>query len=366
MRTTTRTMTTTMSTNTSTEQRRHHRVTQQEISDRVAMLRQRGLGRSDVEDEMDGWRKTLRYPRLTANALDRRIIEAYKLATETATQTDVIEAVLRTVFRHLPSPPSLARLAEWLDQYRAWLSGLDPVVKELLRPKLVERLERLKVENATRIVAAVLRHQQPDKANLPEHQGQSISLPTIEPAVDPVDGDQLLTDLAATFEKYVFLPKHASTALALAVVMAHTHDIQTISPMIAVVSPEPECGKTTLLLVGKAVMPRALLNADITKATLFRMIEKYHPSLLVDEADSIFKDNDDLRSVFNASHVRKSAVVPRTVGDHHEPQLFSTWCPKWLALIGKLPPTLEGRSIIIRMRRRTWKDQVERLRQDRI
>jgi len=239
-------------------------------------------------------------------------------------------------------------------------------VKELLRPKLVERLERLKVENATRIVAAVLRHQQPDKANLPEHQGQSISLPTIEPAVDPVDGDQLLTDLAATFEKYVFLPKHASTALALAVVMAHTHDIQTISPMIAVVSPEPECGKTTLLLVGKAVMPRALLNADITKATLFRMIEKYHPSLLVDEADSIFKDNDDLRSVFNASHVRKSAVVPRTVGDHHEPQLFSTWCPKWLALIGKLPPTLEGRSIIIRMRRRTWKDQVERLRQDRI
>src|SRR2546422_11042841 len=163
MRTTTRTMTTTMSTNTSTEQRRHHRVTQQEISDRVAMLRQRGLGRSNVEDEMERWRKTLRYPRLTANALDRRIIEAYKLATETATQTDVIEAVLRTVFADLPSHPSLARLAEWLDQYRAWLSGLDPVVKELLRPKLVERLERLKVENATRIVAAVLRHRSEER-----------------------------------------------------------------------------------------------------------------------------------------------------------------------------------------------------------
>src|SRR2546427_11996974 len=113
MRTTTRTMTTTMSTNTSTEQRRHHRVTQQEISDRVAMLRQRGLGRSDVEDEMERWRKTLRYPRLTANALDRRIIEAYKLATESATQTDVIEAVPPTVFSHLASHTSLVPPAEW-------------------------------------------------------------------------------------------------------------------------------------------------------------------------------------------------------------------------------------------------------------
>src|SRR2546425_7715700 len=152
MRTTTRTMTTTMSTNTSTEQRRHHRVTQQEISDRVAMLRQRGLGRSDVEDEMERWRKTLRYPRLTANALDRRIIEAYKLATETATQTDVIEAVLPTVFADLPSHPSLARLAEWLDPYPPLLSGLRPLVKELLPPQLVDRPERLHGENTTRDV----------------------------------------------------------------------------------------------------------------------------------------------------------------------------------------------------------------------
>ena len=70
--------------------------------------------------------------------------------------------------------------------------------------------------------------------------------------------------------------------------------------------------------------------------------------------------------MFNASHVRNSAIVPRTVGDHHEPRLFSTWCPKWLALIGKLPPTLEGRSIIIPMRRKTRADTVARLRQDRI
>src|SRR3989442_2123132 len=122
MRTTTRTMTTTMSTNTSTEQRRHHRVTQQEISDRVAMLRQRGLGRSDVEDEMERWRKTLRYPRLTANALDRRIIEAYKLATETPTQTDVIEAVLRPGFSDLPFHPSPSRLPAWLPPIPPFLS----------------------------------------------------------------------------------------------------------------------------------------------------------------------------------------------------------------------------------------------------
>jgi hypothetical protein len=54
------------------------------------------------------------------------------------------------------------------------------------------------------------------------------------------------------------------------------------------------------------------------------------------------------------------------VGDDHDPRAFSTWCPKAIALIGKLPATLEDRSIPISMRRRTAGELVHRLRQDRI
>ena len=44
----------------------------------------------------------------------------------------------------------------------------------------------------------------------------------------------------------------------------------------------------------------------------------------------------------------------RTVGEKHEPRIFSTWCAKLVALIGRLP------------RRRTPSEQVERLRDDRL
>jgi hypothetical protein len=60
--------------------------------------------------------------------------------------------------------------------------------------------------------------------------------------------------------------------------------------------------------------------------------------------------------------------VIRTVGDDHEPRRFSTWCPKFVALIGKLPPTLQDRGVIIPMRRLAKADRkrIKRLRLDRV
>ena len=89
----------------------------------------------------------------------------------------------------------------------------------------------------------------------------------------------------------------------------------------------------------------------MTAAALFRAVEQFRPTLLVDEADTFLRDRDDLRGVLNSGHLRASAVVVRTVGDEHEARLFSTWAPKAVALIGTLPDTLADRSIILSMRR---------------
>ena len=126
------------------------------------------------------------------------------------------------------------------------------------------------------------------------------------------------------------------------------------------------CGKTVLLIVLGALVPRRLFASNVTPAVLFRTIEKYSPVLLIDEADSFIRDNDELRGVLNSGHTRTTAVVIRAVGEDHDPRAFSTWCAKSVALIGKLPGTLEDRAIEIRMRRRTASEYVERLRQDRI
>ena len=84
------------------------------------------------------------------------------------------------------------------------------------------------------------------------------------------------------------------------------------------------------------------------------------------EADTFLRENDELRGVLNSGHSKKTATVWRSVGDNHEPTAFSTWAPKAIAMIGRLPDTLEDRSVVVGMRRRAPGEHVERLRLDRI
>jgi putative DNA primase/helicase len=99
---------------------------------------------------------------------------------------------------------------------------------------------------------------------------------------------------------------------------------------------------------------------------VFRAVEKYTPTLLIDEADTFLRDKDELRGILNSGHTRANAFVVRTVGDDHEAATFSTWSPVAVAMIGRLPATLEDRALVIRMRRRTPAEKVERLRADRL
>jgi putative DNA primase/helicase len=93
--------------------------------------------------------------------------------------------------------------------------------------------------------------------------------------------------------------------------------------------------------------------SNLTEAVLFRAVEVWAPTLLIDEADTLgMAENKELRGTLNSGHERRAAFVLRCVGDDHAPKQFTTWCPKAIALIGKLPPTLHNRTIIIEMQRR--------------
>lgn len=197
-------------------------------------------------------------------------------------------------------------------------------------------------------------------------QGRDVQLEDPQPWADLVDGAALLTATAATFERYLALPAHASTALALWVLHCYAFSAWLTTPFLAITSPAKRCGKTLLLIVLGALVPRRLFASNVTPAVLFRTIEKYSPTLLIDEADTFIRDNGELRGVLNSGHTRATAMVIRAVGDDHDPRQFSTWCPKAIALIGRLPDTLNDRSVEVAMRRRTVGERVERLRQDRI
>jgi putative DNA primase/helicase len=200
-------------------------------------------------------------------------------------------------------------------------------------------------------------------------QGREVTFEVLEPWPDPVDGAALLEALVAEVDRYIATLSPA-TRVAIALWIVHTYTLAdcTTSPYLAISSPVLRCGKTRLLTLLGALVPRRLFTSHISPSALFRTIEKYRPTLLIDEGDTFVakKDNDELRGLLNSGHTRSTAEVIRAVGEEHEPRRFSTWCAKAIALLGKLPATLADRSIEIALRRRAAGEGVARLRLDQI
>jgi len=194
----------------------------------------------------------------------------------------------------------------------------------------------------------------------------SLALEQPEPWPDAVDGMALLAEIAGTLRHFIAADRRALDAAALWCVFAHAHNCFSISPILAITSPSPGCGKSTFLSLIAAMVPKALGASNITAAALFRSVEKWQPTLILDEGDTFIYGNDELRGVMNSGHLRASAFVVRTTGDDHEPRQFRTWCPKSIALIGNLPATLADRSIHIKLQRSTVAEAREPLRIDRL
>ncbi|MHB0981033.1 MAG: DUF3631 domain-containing protein [Thermoleophilia bacterium] len=235
----------------------------------------------------------------------------------------------------------------------ARLAALDTLTYERERKEAAETLG-IRVAVLDSLVQARREVEQPGSGTL--------FLEDPEPWPDPVDGAELLDEICATLRRYVSLLAWAAVAIALWVVHTHAHDAAEVSPLLGATSPTPECGKTTLLTYLSGIVRRPLSASNITPAAVFRAVEGYRPTLLIDEADTFLRGNDELRGVVNSGHSRAGAYVIRTVGDDHEPKVFSTWAAKVIALIGKLPATLASRSIHIELKRLAPGEEVEPLR----
>jgi Protein of unknown function (DUF3631)/Bifunctional DNA primase/polymerase, N-terminal len=185
------------------------------------------------------------------------------------------------------------------------------------------------------------------------------------PWPDPVDGVVLFNDLLATLARYLALPEGAFEAMACWVLLTHTFDVAEASPRLALLSPVPECGKTTAFSILSRLVRKALLASNVSPAVIFRAIERHHPTLMLDEADTYMEQRDDFRGILNCGHKRDAAVVWRADGVKYDPKGFSTWAPIAIAKIGKLPETLASRSIIIPMRRKRPDESVTSYRPDR-
>lgn len=187
----------------------------------------------------------------------------------------------------------------------------------------------------------------------------------IEPWHEPVNFARLLDEITETILRFIVLDKHQAQSAALWVSACWFINEIKIAPFLLINAPEKACGKTQLLTLLGRLAPRTIQASGISQAAVYRTIEKYQPTLFIDEIETVLNDNEPLRGILNAGYSRDSSTIYRCVGEDHDSKPFNIWGMKAIAGINaiKLADTITSRSIVIELRRKTPNEKVERLRQ---
>jgi hypothetical protein len=182
-----------------------------------------------------------------------------------------------------------------------------------------------------------------------------------------IDGAALLWATYRFVRRFVSLSEAQAVVIALWVAQTHAIDGADVTPYLAVTSAEKQSGKTRLLETLALIVANPWFTGRVTAAVLVRKVDDKKPPLLLDESDAAFGGEREyaeaLRGILNSGH-RRGGVASLCVGKGAEMSYkdFSTFCPKAIAGIGKLPDTVADRSIPIRLKRAARGEIVERFR----
>ena len=182
-------------------------------------------------------------------------------------------------------------------------------------------------------------------------------------------GDTLaatIDDLAEWFATYVYTrTPHAYIVLALWVVHTHTIEMVSTTPRIQVTSPQPGCGKTTLMEHLHRLVMNSEMGSHATPPLICRIVNIQQTTLLLDETDNLMNPKKegvgDLTALLNAGYrkgqpqarlVQKSKNDANTDGDGWAVVRHKTYAAVALAGIGHhLPEALTSRCIQIELDR---------------
>ncbi|RLG97942.1 hypothetical protein DRO19_05065 [Candidatus Bathyarchaeota archaeon] len=111
-----------------------------------------------------------------------------------------------------------------------------------------------------------------------------------------------------------------------------------------------ESGKTRGLELLQNLAYRGWLMPDISEASLFRVVDSLHPTLLIDEAEALAK-RPEIRALLNSGYKRGATVPRQTVTPEgtYITEWFETFAPKALASTELLAKTTMSRCIVFKM-----------------
>ena len=130
----------------------------------------------------------------------------------------------------------------------------------------------------------------------------------LEPWPDEVVGSSLAEEIRDTLRAHVvFASATDADAATLWVMGSYLMDTWRLYPRLLITSPTKACGKSTLLESLEAVVNRGLILSNAKSAGVFRAIEAWRPCLLLDEADTWMRQDEELAGILNGG----SSVEPR-------------------------------------------------------
>ncbi len=200
---------------------------------------------------------------------------------------------------------------------------------------------------------------QPDNAS---NGGTCTIFAEVEAWPEAVDGGALLDDIAEVLRTHVIADAETIHAAALWAAFTWFIDVVNVAPIANITAPEKRCGKTVMLGALARLSYRPLAVSNIAPAALFRALELWCPTLLIDEVDAFLSEHEEARGILNAGFTRDTAFVIRCVGDDHLPTRFNVWGAKALCGIGKIADTLADRSIPLRLRRKVPGERTTKIR----
>lgn len=181
-----------------------------------------------------------------------------------------------------------------------------------------------------------------------------------------IDLGDLLDELSKTIRIFVIVDDVQADAAALWVFHTYVVELFDTSPILIINAPERACAKTLFQTVLANFSSRALAASNATASSLFRSIDLWMPSIFFDEADTFFKDNNDLLGMVNAGY-KSSGFVLRSEAseDTFVPKKFPVYGAKSIAGIAlekHLQDSTMSRGIVLNMRRKLPTESVIRLR----
>lgn len=234
------------------------------------------------------------------------------------------------------------------------LAALPELEYQLRRSESAKALNSMSVGTLDKLVKQA-------RTELEAETTKSLVIDT-EPYQKSVDGATVANEIYQLVTQHIACTDAVAIASTLWIIFTWVVEASHIAPIAWINAPEKRCGKSQLLTLIALMSKRSLPSSNITAAALFRCIEKYNPTLIIDEVDTFVNDNEDLRGVLNAGHSRDNPYIIRCAGDDNEPKEFYVYGAKALSGIGKIPSTLMDRSISLTLRRKLSNEHRDRVR----